>query len=135
LVGRDFTLPADSGEPLVLVAGGIGITPFVGQLAQRVRRDAVLVYAPGSELAYPEELAATGVPVVLVSHQRPRVLPGHWTFVDGTRVTEQILRGAVPDLDRRAGFVSGPPEMVRDVARILRSIGARSVRTDAFSGY
>lgn len=135
MVAGDFTLPADTSEPLVLVAGGIGITPFVGQLAQRPPRDAVLVYAPGSEPAYLDELAATGVPVVLVSHHRPRVLPPHWTFVDGGRVTEQILLGTVPDLRGRAGFVSGPPRMVRDVARTLRALGASPVRTDAFSGY
>lgn len=135
MVAGDFTLPADPDQPLLLVAGGIGITPFVGQLAERGRRDVVLVYAPGSELAYVDELAATGVPVVLVSHHRPRVLPRTWTFVEGGRVTEQILRGTVPDIPRRAGFVSGPPQMVREVARILRTLDAATVRTDAFSGY
>jgi ferredoxin-NADP reductase len=135
MVAGDFTLPADPAEPLVLVAGGIGITPFVGQLAQHPRRDAVLVYAPGSEPAYLDELAATGVPVVLVSHQRPAILPPNWTFVQGGRITEQILHGTVPDISRRAGFVSGPPQMVRELARTLRVLDARSVRTDAFSGY
>lgn len=32
-IGGDFLLPADPGKPLLLVAGGIGITPFAAQLA------------------------------------------------------------------------------------------------------
>ncbi len=31
-VGGDFLLPADATTKLLLIAGGIGITPFVGQL-------------------------------------------------------------------------------------------------------
>ena len=33
-VGGDFVLPDDSTEPLLLVAGGIGITPFISHLAE-----------------------------------------------------------------------------------------------------
>jgi ferredoxin-NADP reductase len=135
MVAGDFTLPADTTEPLVLVAGGIGITPFVGQLAQRPRRDTVLVYAPGDDPAYLGELATTGVPVVLVSRHPPVAVPAHWTVVRGSRVTDEILRGTVPELDRRSGYVSGPPTMVREVARMLRGAGVSRVRTDAFSGY
>jgi NAD(P)H-flavin reductase len=63
------------------------------------------------------------------------VLPQNWTYIDGGRVTEQVVRGTVPDIARRAGFVSGPPEMVREVSRTLRRLDVASVKTDAFSGY
>ena len=33
-VGGDFVLPADTAEPLLMVAGGIGITPFISHLAE-----------------------------------------------------------------------------------------------------
>ncbi|HEY0273932.1 MAG TPA: HipA N-terminal domain-containing protein, partial [Chitinophaga sp.] len=32
-LGGDFLLPADRARPLLLIAGGIGITPFAAQLA------------------------------------------------------------------------------------------------------
>jgi ferredoxin-NADP reductase len=135
MVAGDFTLPSDVTRPLVLVAGGIGITPLVGQLAARRPANTVVIYAPGEEAAYLDELAATAVPVVLVMQRRPDRLPPGWGFVPRSRVTPEMVADLVPDVARRAAFVSGPPQMVRDVTRTLRSLGARSVRTDAFSGY
>ena len=32
LVGGDFCLPRDPSVPLLLAAGGIGVTPFISQL-------------------------------------------------------------------------------------------------------
>ncbi|TPX03130.1 oxidoreductase, partial [Schumannella luteola] len=74
-VGGDFTLPTDDGRPLLLVAGGIGITPFIAQLEQlrlaAAERDVVLVYAVSSldEIAYAAELGRSGARVLLVSPQ------------------------------------------------------------------
>jgi len=49
----NFTIPVDAQRPLVLMAGGIGITPFVGHLeavAQRCREDKT--YAPPDVTVY-----------------------------------------------------------------------------------
>jgi len=62
-IGGDFVLPRDTARPLLMVAGGIGITPFVSQLAHLEasgdRRDVVLVYSSSraEEIAYVERLA------------------------------------------------------------------------------
>ena len=65
-VGGDFLLPSDPAEPLLMVAGGIGITPFISHLAAGspgpAPRDAVLVYAISDpdEVPYVDVLAAPG---------------------------------------------------------------------------
>ena len=62
-VGGDFVLPKDAGVPLLLLAGGIGITPFVSQLADLARSGAqrdvvvVLLLGPGDEVPYADVLA------------------------------------------------------------------------------
>lgn len=130
----DFVLPRDPSVPVVLVAGGIGITPFLSQLRSAPERDAVLVYGvpSGDDVAFVDELADARV--VLVAPTPPTDLPEAWTWVEGAGVTADVVALAVPDLATRRAYVSGPPAMVTPVARGLRG-RCRSVRTDHFTGY
>lgn len=131
-VGGDFVA---GGGPALLVAGGIGVTPFASQALEDPGRDAVLVYGVAScaELAYRDELAGTAV--VVVSPDLPGQLPPGWRHVQSAAVTAEVLGRAVPDLAARTAYVSGPPAMVDAVRRSLRGVGVRRVRTDHFTGY
>ncbi|PPF13606.1 oxidoreductase [Rathayibacter sp. AY1A5] len=138
-VGGDFVLPADPTVPLLLVAGGIGITPFASQLrslADGPRRDVVVVVAAPSlaEVAYRDLLQESGARVVLCSKEAPTDLPARWSHVTG-RLTAELLADAVPDAGRRVGYVSGSPSFVDSVRGALRGAGAKRIRTDAFAGY
>ncbi|GIG19853.1 hypothetical protein Cch01nite_05770 [Cellulomonas chitinilytica] len=139
-VGGDFLLPRRADVPLLLVAGGIGITPFVSQLGALARsgehRDVVLVLllSPGDEPPYVEVVQAAGVEVVVVAPDRPASMPDGWRYVAGPLLTDDALR-QVPDATRRLAYVSGPPRMVVHARRTLRRHGVRRVRTDAFTGY
>ncbi|MFS0854544.1 FAD-dependent oxidoreductase [Microbacterium sp. 179-I 3D4 NHS] len=134
----DFLLPR--GEtPVLMVAAGIGVTPFVSQLRQLqatgAQRDIVLVYvaADSSELAFREELAATGARVVVFTRDEPADLPAHWTWARGIRLDADGLQAAVPDIGSRHAFISGPPRLIADLAPALQK--ARTLTTDAFAGY
>lgn len=133
-VGGDFVWPADPGVPLLLVAGGIGITPFASQLRHDPGRDVVLVYGASSpdEIPFAEELA--GARVVLVCPGRPATLPEGWTHVEAAFITAEIIEDAVPDAASRRAYVSGPPAMVNGVRADLKKLCA-GVKTDYFSGY
>ncbi|MCW2747064.1 MAG: hypothetical protein JWP10_206 [Nocardioidaceae bacterium] len=133
-VGGDFVLPSDAGIPLLLVAGGIGITPFLSQLRHHVDRDVVLVYGAASpaEVAWTQELAA--VRVVLVAPARPETLPPSWTYVQAPFLSADLIAEAVPDLAGREAFISGPPAMVNAVRGGLAS-RCKRIHTDYFTGY
>ncbi len=138
-VWGDFVLPRDPKTPVLLVAAGIGITPFVSQL-RHLRlsggdRDVVVVYvASGSEeLAFRDDLAAAGVPVIVFTRDAPADLPRTWTWTQGARLDADNLQRAVPDLSERHAFISGPPGLIADLTPALQR--ARSVTTDAFAGY
>ena len=139
-VHGDFVWPRDAGRdadrPLLLVAGGIGITPFLSQLRAGRARDVVLVYGvpDGDDVPYRDELVATGVRVVLVSPRRPADLPEHWTHVASPFVTGAVVDETVPDAASRRAYVSGSPAMVNALRTDLRRRCA-SLRTDAFTGY
>ncbi|WP_435891221.1 flavodoxin reductase [Microbacterium profundi] len=134
----DFVLP--KGEaPVLMVAAGIGVTPFVSQLrqlhAEGRTRDVVLVYvaAEASELAFRAELAETGVPTIVFCRDRPEGLPDHWTWAQGIRLDAAGLERVVADIAARHTFISGPPRLIADLAPALQK--AHSLTTDAFAGY
>lgn len=134
----DFILPPGDA-PVLMVAAGIGVTPFVSHLRQLERtgqqRDVVLVYvaADEAELAFRDELAATGARVIVFTRDEPAELPSHWTWAQGARLSADELSSRVPDLASRHAFISGPPRLIADLAPALHA--ARSLTTDAFAGY
>ena len=140
-VGGDFALPAASDRPLLLVAGGIGITPFASQLAHTTakgeKRDVVVVYQSSSdgELPYSQLLQESGARVVLFAPKAPAPLPAGWTYGGEGRVTGERLLAAVPDAASRRTYISGPPALVASLRAALRSQGVRRVHADYFSGY
>lgn len=138
-VWGDFVLPSDPAAPVLMVAAGIGVTPFISQLrhlgAVGGRRDVVLVYLVRdvSDLPFMDEISASGVPVVLAAPTRPDTLPDGWTWVGDRPLDEAGLTRVVPDLPNRRAFVSGSPAAIAQLTPALSA--ARSVTTDAFSGY
>jgi ferredoxin-NADP reductase len=141
-LGGDFVLPADPARPLLLVAGGIGVTPFAAHLAALAaageQRDVVLLYfvTEHADLAYAEPIRAAGARVLVLSPTPDQDgLPAGWRHLGERRLSAEVLEEAVPDLAQRDAYVSGPPAMVDGTRALLRRAGARRVRTDAFSGY
>jgi ferredoxin-NADP reductase len=141
-VGGDFVLPTDPGAPILLVAGGIGITPYISQLSERSRGlgrpvDVVLVYSVTSldEIAYAPELVAAGIRVLVAAPAEPDDLPAGWDYLGARRLTAAALGDAIRDLGERRAYVSGPPGFVDHVSAELRRAGARRVHRDYFSGY
>jgi len=135
-VGGDFLLPSDRTRPVLLVASGIGVTPFLSQLAHDSHdRDIVLVYSVPSaeELAFADELADARV--LLVAPDAPPALPAAWRYVGAGPVSPELLREHVPDVGARVAYVSGSPDSVRRSTSALRRAGARRIRTDYFTGY
>lgn len=139
-VGGDFVLPGDE-SPLLLVAGGIGITPYVAHLQQLAQegapRDVALVYAISrpDDLAYADVLATLPCSVTVVSATKPSRLPKGWTWLQAERLTGEQLLAAVPDAGSRHTFLSGTPAMVGALKRALRQAGSRRIHTDVFIGY
>lgn len=130
-VGGDFVLPEQRSTPVLFVAGGIGITPFVSELASD--RDVVLIVRARSldDVVYRDEIASSGVRVVLVSPLTRGDLPAGWTVADDVA----CALTQIPDASEREAFVSGAPRFVDRSRAALRAAGVRRIRTDRFAGY
>jgi ferredoxin-NADP reductase len=140
LVAGDFMLPTSLETPILLVAGGIGITPFASQIADNhargLDRDVVVAYAVNdpSELAYSDLLKKSGARVIVTAPSKPPRLPAGWVYA-GTRLTREVIEQHVPDAAARHTYISGPPSLVNALRVTLRRLGARRITTDYFSGY
>ena len=135
--------PVAATGPVLLIAAGIGVTPYLAQLAAGAarNRDVVLLYLAKStaELAYADALEQSGARVIarLSDGSAP---PSFMEDAGKVSRPPEPLDGAalkelVPDIASREVFVSGSPASVRSLRSAARSAGARRIRTDSFAGY
>lgn len=123
-IGGDFVLPKDHSTPLLLLAGGVGVTPFLSQLAEDTHhgttRDVVLVDVrkDSREEWDDETIRASGA-----------------THIVTSREGLEAALADVADIAERWCAVSGSPGFVTAGERLLRRLGARSIAKDSFTGY
>ncbi len=143
-VAGDFVLPADPRQPVVLIAGGIGVTPFRSMIKYLLdkgqKRPITLFYASKTvdDFVYRDvfdraqrELGIRTVYSVTDNAD----LPANWTGKVG-RITPDLIRTTVPDFRNSIFYVSGPRGMVDSFKRVIRDLGVPGldVRTDYFAG-
>ena len=143
-IAGDFTLPDDSEQKLVFIAGGVGITPFRSMLKYLLDtqqpRDIVLLYANKTvdEIAYKDILseAQTRLGIkVFYTLTDTEAIPRNWRGFTG-RIHEGMILKAIPDYQERRYYLSGPPDMVRAYEHILKNMGVTNaqIKKDFFPG-
>lgn len=144
-VGGDFVLPRDPARPLLLIAAGIGITPYLAHLASGAgqQRDVVLLLLArnAEEIAYASELRISGARIVARladGSVPPSFITEATTSIGagaGARLDGASLHALVPDIAARSVYISGSPASVASLRRAAKQAGARRVHVDSFSGY
>jgi len=144
-LGGDFVLPEDRTRKIVLIAGGIGVTPYRSMIKYLLdkdeRRQVTLLYAAGTaeDIAYTEVFEEArkrlGIKSVYVL-SRAKSSPKHADFRSGY-ITADLVKAEVPDYHDRLFYISGPHAMVVNVEDALRALGVHqnNIKTDFFSGY
>jgi ferredoxin-NADP reductase/Na+-translocating ferredoxin:NAD+ oxidoreductase RnfD subunit len=141
----DFTLPRVRSQPLVFIAGGIGITPFRSMikylLDNHQQRPITLFYgaATVSDFAYQEiwdraELKL-GIRTIRIV-EKTDGMPRGWAGLVG-RIQPEMIRTYAPNYKKAIFYISGPNVMVDAVRPMLRKMGIPDgqIKTDFFSGY
>ena len=142
----DFALDPKSDAPVVLFAGGIGITPFRSMIKhareQSSARRLTLVYANRcpEQAAFLAELEAWAKDNasfrLLATMTQPEKSKTGWNGPAGY-VDADFVRRHLPEEPAGSCYVAGPPRFVESVAQALREAGVdeKRVWTDEFTGY
>lgn len=137
-----MTLHKDPKRPAILVAGGIGITPFRSMVRQFAHdggaRDILLIYSnrrPGDAafLREFEELAAREKRFRMVATMTEAGNDAAESRFIGPETLAEWSRG----LERPVWYAAGPPAMVEAVRKSLDAAGVdeMDVRSEEFAGY
>lgn len=134
-VAGDFVLPDDPNVPIVCIAGGIGVTPFVS-FCMATDRKIKLIYGVSSvqELSFVQQLRHSANDVTVVSRGRASLPETEWKFVEGT-LDQTVLEKLIDTSTQPVVYISGPPAMVASTRRIVKALGIKHIKVDEFVGY
>jgi ferredoxin-NADP reductase len=140
----DFTLPSNQQQKCVLIAGGIGITPFRSMVQYlidtRQRRPLVLFYAnrTAADIVYKDIFdraqKALGLKTVYTVTDT-RQVPLGWNGKVGY-INAQMIKEEVPDYMNCLFYISGPKSMIDSFSDMLAElhISRQHIKTDYFAG-
>jgi len=116
-----FTAAARRREKVLLIAGGIGITP-VRALLEELSGDVVVVYRVFSEpeIVFAEELGLLTAERGAALHY---VVGDHATEEGARLLSSEHLHELVPDIAERDVFLCGPPAMIEHTETSIRRAG------------
>jgi ferredoxin-NADP reductase len=136
-----FVYPAGDPRPLVLLAGGVGITPLISMLRHAVvaeparRVTLVLSVRTGNDIPFREELATFSQ-----NHSQARVVLAltrgeeRGPEIHRGRVDAELIRRLTGDPASAVYCICGPGPMIDGMKELLASLGVpkEQVRAEAF---
>lgn len=119
-------------QPMVFLAGGMGITPFHSMLkyaaAQQLTLSLTLLvsFSKFEQKIFYQELTN-------ISKEYKNI---HITYLD-SRISKEILRKYINDLSKPTYYIVGPPSMMEGVRELLTSLNVdeEKILTESFTGY
>jgi ferredoxin-NADP reductase len=141
-IGGYFVWDAGMTDPLLLIAGGSGVVPFMSMIRHRAASEAknptALLYSSRSfeDVIYYDELERLSKSNggAQIFHTLTRSQPADWKGY-ARRIDEAMLREVAGPLGNSAQvFICGPTLMVESAANALVKIGidANRIRTERF---
>lgn len=138
-----FTFLGKDSDSIVLIAGGVGVTPMMSIVRYLTERswfgDIYLIYGSKSEeeVVFREELEYlkrryANLHVVLTASE---VNPQTWPYATG-RITKELIAASVPEISTRHIHLCGPKPMMEAVKTILAELGVppQQVEVEVFVG-
>jgi len=128
-IDGDFTWEEVSDQPILMVAGGIGVTPFRSMLLERkatgkALNATLLYFSRDEQIPFRRELTELGE-----QHKELSV-----RYVVGQPITSGAIVQLIPDVETRIVYISGAEPMVESLGADLQQRGI-TIKQDWFPGY
>lgn len=125
----DFTWEDESDQRVVLVAAGIGSTPYRSMLLERHATGkplsaTLLYYSRDNDIPFKQELDD-------LANQHPELTV---SYIIGQSVTADSIIKNAPDYKNQTVYISGPEGMVDSIGEELKA-GGVDLKQDWFPGY
>lgn len=141
-IAGSFTLPESTVRPLVLIAGGIGITPFMSMLRfiseENLLYRITLIYSNRDKVSAPFYEELTNLSEIIPNFKLIFTMTEdkNWSG-EKRRIDAQFIRDYVEDLKSALFYIAGPPGLNETVIMVLQGAGAglENIKTDNFTGY
>jgi ferredoxin-NADP reductase len=137
-----FCLTDDSREPLVMIAGGIGITPIMSILKSLEKNrgnigPVILIYGNMNkeDIAFKDELENLNLPDYHLIHvllNPTGIEKAYQGFINADVISKEV-----PHINNANYMLSGPPGMIAAIEKALTTLDVEKDRisTDIFFGY
>jgi ferredoxin-NADP reductase len=140
----DFLLEPKEKRPLVFIAGGIGMTPFISMIkyAYEMKLDSkttlLVSYKTPGQILFKDELEAVSKKTrsirIITTITQPE--NSKWKGEIG-RIDRNFIERHIANTRDNLYYVAGPDPMVEEMERLLISmkISKKQIMTDGFPGY
>lgn len=142
----NFILDETNTKPRVLIAGGIGITPYHSMITYAAAKNLTIQLTLFVSFSVPEEMVFYEN-LKKLEEQHPNIkiiytitkLEESQTQWDGEkgRISQEIIKKYVSDIPNALFYVVGPPPMQEATTKLLKDmqIAEDNILTEAFTGY
>ena len=141
----DLVLHENAARPALMLAGGIGITPFRSMIADAAHRKLphriTLIYSNRAPKDAPflDELAALALEnpnFTFVPTMTDPAAPAEWKGARGL-INADLVRQHIEEGSQPVYYLAGPAGMVKAMRELLNGMGVSNddIRTEEFTGY
>ena len=136
----EFLLPEDAEKEIVMVAGGVGVTPFKCMLEDLVqkaeKRKISLLYSNKNKAnaAFYDEFSQMEASGYLERIFFVMTRDDSWPGPKG-RMNAEFIADNIPDYKEKYFMVAGPPNFVGGISQAIEELKIDDVKLEKFFGY
>jgi ferredoxin-NADP reductase len=134
-IGGHTVLPSDINQKIVLIAGGIGIAPFMSIL--RFVKEKSLLYDISLIYVNKDKETAVFLDEIESYSKENQLLKFFPVFSKTKTINPDLIKDNLPELNNKIYYITGEQAFVIQTFKLLKELGveAKNISMEIFTGY